>query len=163
MRAFPLRVREQLCVAFAALRFENMSRNCYLPSTRKYISRVAVAARAIPQPTRACMHFLSHSIDDPVRAALARAEAYNAIQAGEVKKGCVLIIRYEGPVGSPGMPEMLSPGAALVGAGLGPHVALGRSRFITLGCFSCLRILHACCGLKMTMLITVSFFFMIFC
>ena len=36
----------------------------------------------------------------------------------------VLVIRYEGPKGSPGMPEMLSPGSALVGAGLGKHVAL---------------------------------------
>jgi hypothetical protein len=38
------------------------------------------------------------------------------------------VIRYEGPRGSPGMPEMLSPGAALIGAGLGKHVALVRSR-----------------------------------
>ena len=46
-------------------------------------------------------------------------EAYDAIQRHEVKKGSVLVIRYEGPKGSPGMPEMLSPGAALVGANLG--------------------------------------------
>jgi len=51
-------------------------------------------------------------------------DSYNAIQAGEVKKGSVLVIRYEGPKGSPGMPEMLSPGAALVGANLGKYVAL---------------------------------------
>ena len=38
------------------------------------------------------------------------------------------VIRYEGPRGSPGMPEMLSPGAALIGAGLGKHVALVRSQ-----------------------------------
>ena len=50
--------------------------------------------------------------------------AYEAIVAGEIKAGDVLIIRYEGPKGSPGMPEMLSPGAALVGAGLGKEVAL---------------------------------------
>jgi hypothetical protein len=35
--------------------------------------------------------------------------------------GSVLVIRYEGPKGSPGMPEMLSPGSALVGAGLGNY------------------------------------------
>ena len=46
------------------------------------------------------------------------------IQAGEVVAGDVLIIRYEGPKGSPGMPEMLSPGAALVGRGLASSVAL---------------------------------------
>ena len=43
---------------------------------------------------------------------------------GDIKAGDILIIRYEGPKGSPGMPEMLSPGAALVGAGLGKDVAL---------------------------------------
>eukprot|EP00942_MAST-04A_sp_MAST-4A-sp1_P001648 g1648.t1 len=50
--------------------------------------------------------------------------AYEAIVNGDIKAGDVLIIRYEGPKGSPGMPEMLSPGAALVGAGLGKDVAL---------------------------------------
>lgn len=39
-------------------------------------------------------------------------------------KGDVIVIRYEGPKGSPGMPEMLAPGSALVGAGLGKYVAL---------------------------------------
>jgi dihydroxy-acid dehydratase len=54
--------------------------------------------------------------------------------------GDVMVIRYEGPKGSPGMPEMLSPGAALVGAQLGPHVPLvtdgrfsGASRGIMIG------------------------------
>ena len=42
----------------------------------------------------------------------------------QVQKGSVLVIRYEGPKGSPGMPEQLSPGAALMGAGLGKDVAL---------------------------------------
>jgi len=41
-----------------------------------------------------------------------------------IEKGDVLVIRIEGPKGSPGMPEMLSPGAALVGAGMGKYVAL---------------------------------------
>jgi dihydroxy-acid dehydratase len=50
--------------------------------------------------------------------------AFEAIIRGEVRKGSALVIRYEGPRGSPGMPEMLSPGAALIGAGLGKHVAL---------------------------------------
>ena len=43
---------------------------------------------------------------------------------GRVPKGVVLVIRYEGPKGAPGMPEMLSPGSALVGQGLGKDVAL---------------------------------------
>jgi dihydroxy-acid dehydratase len=50
--------------------------------------------------------------------------AFDAIQRGELVAGDVLVIRYEGPKGSPGMPEMLSPGAALVGRGLGESVAL---------------------------------------
>ena len=51
-------------------------------------------------------------------------DAFTAIMAGKIVKGQCLVIRYEGPKGAPGMPEMLSPGAALVGQGLGPHVAL---------------------------------------
>ncbi|KAK3729576.1 hypothetical protein QZH41_017196 [Actinostola sp. cb2023] len=50
--------------------------------------------------------------------------AYKAVMSGKIKAGDVLVIRYEGPSGSPGMPEMLSPGAVLVGAGLGTSVAL---------------------------------------
>ena len=41
-----------------------------------------------------------------------------------VKHGQVMVIRYEGPKGAPGMPEMLSPGSALIGVGLGKTVAL---------------------------------------
>jgi dihydroxy-acid dehydratase len=50
--------------------------------------------------------------------------AFHAIMEGAVRKGDVLVIRYEGPKGAPGMPEMLSPGSALVGCGLGQDVAL---------------------------------------
>ncbi|WP_411030582.1 dihydroxy-acid dehydratase [Spongiimicrobium sp. 3-5] len=46
------------------------------------------------------------------------------IGKGEVKKGDVIVIRYEGPKGGPGMPEMLKPTAAIMGAGLGKDVAL---------------------------------------
>ena len=46
------------------------------------------------------------------------------IGAGQVKKGDVVVIRYEGPKGGPGMPEMLKPTAAIIGAGLGKDVAL---------------------------------------
>ena len=46
------------------------------------------------------------------------------IGAGKVKKGDVVVIRYEGPKGGPGMPEMLKPTAAIMGAGLGKDVAL---------------------------------------
>ena len=46
------------------------------------------------------------------------------MEAGGIKKGDVVIIRYEGPRGGPGMPEMLTPTAVIMGAGLGKDVAL---------------------------------------
>ncbi len=51
-------------------------------------------------------------------------KALDAILAGKVKAGHVVVIRYEGPVGAPGMPEMLSPTSAIMGRGLGKDVAL---------------------------------------
>lgn len=51
-------------------------------------------------------------------------DAVEAIYSGKVKKGDVVVIRYEGPAGGPGMREMLSPTAALVGMGLDRDVAL---------------------------------------
>lgn len=50
--------------------------------------------------------------------------ANDGIRNGEVQKGDVVVIRYEGPKGGPGMPEMLKPTAAIMGAGLGKEVAL---------------------------------------
>lgn len=47
-----------------------------------------------------------------------------ALEQGAVTKGDVIVIRYEGPKGGPGMPEMLTPTSAIVGAGLGGEVAL---------------------------------------
>ena len=51
-------------------------------------------------------------------------EAVEAIYSGRIKKGDVVIIRYEGPIGGPGMREMMSSSAALVGMGLGDDVVL---------------------------------------
>ncbi|WP_117881760.1 dihydroxy-acid dehydratase [Aureibaculum luteum] len=51
-------------------------------------------------------------------------EANDGIRDGIVKKGDVIVIRYEGPKGGPGMPEMLKPTAAIMGVGLGKDVAL---------------------------------------
>ncbi len=47
-----------------------------------------------------------------------------ALEAGRIKSGSVVVIRYEGPKGGPGMPEMLTPTSALMGAGMGGEVAL---------------------------------------
>lgn len=51
-------------------------------------------------------------------------ETNEGIEKGLVKKGNVIVIRYEGPKGAPGMPEMLKPTSAIMGAGLGNDVAL---------------------------------------
>ncbi len=47
-----------------------------------------------------------------------------ALEDAQIGKGDVVVIRYEGPKGGPGMPEMLTPTSAIMGAGLGEHVAL---------------------------------------
>ncbi len=51
-------------------------------------------------------------------------KALEAILAGKIKAGAVVVIRYEGPRGGPGMREMLSPTSAVMGRGLGKDVAL---------------------------------------
>ena len=51
-------------------------------------------------------------------------DAIAGIMSGDVKSGDVVVIRYEGPRGGPGMPEMLSPTSAIMGRGLGDSVAL---------------------------------------
>lgn len=60
----------------------------------------------------------------PARVFNRESDALMAVLGGQIKKGDVVIIRYEGPVGGPGMQEMLSVTAALVGQGLGKEVAL---------------------------------------
>jgi dihydroxy-acid dehydratase len=60
----------------------------------------------------------------PARVFDSEFEANEAIANGKVKKGEVVVIRYEGPKGGPGMAEMLKPTAALMGSGLGNDVAL---------------------------------------
>lgn len=60
----------------------------------------------------------------PARVFDGEASALHAVLEGRIQAGDVVVIRYEGPKGAPGMPEMLSVTAALVGRGLGPEVAL---------------------------------------
>jgi dihydroxy-acid dehydratase len=60
----------------------------------------------------------------PARVFDREEDAFQAVQRGEIKAGDVVVIRYEGPKGGPGMREMLAVTAALVGAGLGDSVAL---------------------------------------
>ena len=65
---------------------------------------------------------LKHS--GPARVFESEEAAFAAVQAGQIKDGDVVVIRYEGPRGGPGMREMLAVTGAIVGAGLGSSVAL---------------------------------------
>ena len=60
----------------------------------------------------------------PARVFDREEDSFKAVQNGEIQAGDVVVIRYEGPVGGPGMREMLGVTAALVGAGLGESVTL---------------------------------------
>jgi dihydroxy-acid dehydratase len=60
----------------------------------------------------------------PARVFDAEEEAVKSIKKGQIKKGDVVVIRYEGPKGGPGMREMLAPTSVLAGMGLDKHVAL---------------------------------------
>jgi len=62
--------------------------------------------------------------EGPARVFESEFDANRGIGAGKVQKGDVVVIRYEGPRGGPGMPEMLKPTSAIMGAGLGKEVAL---------------------------------------
>ena len=64
------------------------------------------------------------SITGPARVFNSEGDCMAAILARTIKAGDVLVIRYEGPKGGPGMQEMLAPTSALIGQGLGESVAL---------------------------------------
>ena len=62
--------------------------------------------------------------EGPARVFDGEFELINGINSGKIKQGDVVVIRYVGPKGAPGMPEMLKPTSAIIGAGLGKSVAL---------------------------------------
>ena len=66
----------------------------------------------------------AHEITGPARVFDSEEACLAAILAGAIRAGDVIVIRYEGPKGGPGMREMLAPTAALIGAGLGESVGL---------------------------------------
>jgi len=66
----------------------------------------------------------SKTITGPARVFESEEACLEAILAGQIKPGDVVVIRYEGPKGGPGMREMLAPTSAIIGAGLGDSVAL---------------------------------------
>jgi dihydroxy-acid dehydratase len=65
-----------------------------------------------------------HRFSGPARIYESHEDGMRGIMAGEVRPGDVVVIRYEGPKGGPGMMEMLSPTSAIMGMGLGEQVAL---------------------------------------
>lgn len=77
---------------------------------------------AIVKQAAVSKEMLTHS--GPARIFHSEEEAFKAIVAGKVRRGDVVVVRYEGPRGGPGMQEMLSPTAALAGMGLDKEVAL---------------------------------------
>jgi dihydroxy-acid dehydratase len=60
----------------------------------------------------------------PAKVYDSEEDMLHALERKEIQKGDVIVIRYEGPKGGPGMPEMLTPTSAIMGAGLGKDVAL---------------------------------------
>jgi len=65
-----------------------------------------------------------HQHEGPARVFDCEEDAIKAIKEGQIVKGDVVVIRYEGPKGGPGMREMLNPTSAIMGMGLGSSVAL---------------------------------------
>ena len=64
------------------------------------------------------------SFSGPAQVFESEEDMVAAAEAGKIRKGVVIVIRYEGPKGGPGMPEMLTPTSIIMGAGLGKDVAL---------------------------------------
>jgi dihydroxy-acid dehydratase len=60
----------------------------------------------------------------PAKVFDSEEDMLHGLEKGQIAKGSVVVIRYEGPKGGPGMPEMLTPTSAIMGAGLGKDVAL---------------------------------------
>ena len=78
-----------------------------------------------PEGSVAKISGLKHTdITGPARVFDSEEDAMDAIMNDRIKAGDVLVIRYEGPKGGPGMREMLSPTSAIIGKGLGDSVAL---------------------------------------
>jgi dihydroxy-acid dehydratase len=77
---------------------------------------------AVVKQSAVAPEMMAHS--GPARVFNSEPEAQRAILGKKIRKGDVVVIRYEGPKGGPGMQEMLSPTAAIIGMGLGKEVAL---------------------------------------
>lgn len=97
--------------------------NPYSPTGGLAILKGNIAAEgAVVKKSAVDPAMLKHS--GPAKVFDSEEDAMEAISTGKIVKGDVVVIRYEGPKGGPGMREMLSPTSAIVGAGLGADVAL---------------------------------------
>ncbi len=97
--------------------------NPYSPTGGLAILKGNIAAEgAVVKKSAVDPAMLKHS--GPAKVFDSEEAAMEAISTGKIVKGDVVVIRYEGPKGGPGMREMLSPTSAIVGAGLGADVAL---------------------------------------
>jgi len=86
-----------------------------------------VVLRGNLAPEGAVVKVAGHTMKEhrgPARVFDAEEQAFAAVEQGKIRAGDVVVIRYEGPKGGPGMREMLGVTAAIVGAGLGDSVAL---------------------------------------
>ncbi|MDR1215287.1 MAG: dihydroxy-acid dehydratase [Treponema sp.] len=87
----------------------------------------ALAGNIAPDGCIVKQSAVTHSMlkhEGPARIFDSEDAAFESIMGGKIKAGDVVVIRYEGPCGGPGMKEMLGPTAALAGMGLGDKVAL---------------------------------------
>src|SRR3989338_2338664 len=97
-------------------------KNRWLLKTTNFGFLPAILPRGAPPTKLAGWGVTRHK--GPARVFENEESALEAILADKIKKGDVVVIRYEGPKGGPGMREMLSPSSALMGTGLGQDVAL---------------------------------------
>lgn len=109
---------------------ENKDEEIIRPIDKPYIETGGIAALfgnlapegSVVKRSAVAPEMLVHK--GPARVFDSEEEAIAAIWGGKIKDGDVVVIRYEGPKGGPGMREMLSPTSAIMGAGLGSTVAL---------------------------------------
>ena len=108
----------------------NLNENVIRPITRPYspVGGIAILRGnlapdgAVVKQSAVVPEMMKHS--GPARVFNSEDEAKEAIFGQKINPGDVIVIRYEGPKGGPGMPEMLAPTAAISGMGLGESVAL---------------------------------------
>jgi dihydroxy-acid dehydratase len=117
-------------LADALVKAENLDTNIIRPLENPYSATGGLAALkgnlapdgCVVKRSAVAPSMLKH--EGPARIFNAEEEAFEAIMGGKIKAGDVIVIRYEGPRGGPGMKEMLAPTGALSGMGLDDKVAL---------------------------------------